>query len=136
MNSRKLSFPIGTMGYNKYTTHEINKSLWRNQVTKTPIKTKPYNNNVNYNVNNVRKQIPTNINKNKKRVTFKAVQTIDVESYKEYTLRDTYEAEKIMQNMIDMIQGREREKERIRCCFGKPSLPSSGENVKDCCYIF
>ena len=130
MNVRKRSFP-GV--YYKNNTLQVNKSLVINQPVKTQIMTQPNNMNVNINGNNVQKAIPVNKNnKRKKKVKFGRLQVIDVESYKEYTLRDTYETEKIMQNLMMMAQGRDK----VSCCFSRPGYYQGGENVKYCCNIF
>ena len=130
MNVRKRSFP-GV--YYKNNTSQVNKSLVKNQPVKTQIMTQPNNMYVNINGNNVQKVIPVNKNnKRKKKVKFGRLQVIDVESYKEYTLRDTYETEKIMQNLMMMAQGRDK----VSCCFGRPGYSQGGENVKYCCNIF
>ena len=130
MNVRKRSFP-GV--YYKNNTSQVNKSLVKNQPVKTQIMTQPNNMYVNINGNNVQKVIPVNKNnKRKKKVKFGRLQVIDVESYKEYTLRDTYETEKIMQNLMMMAQGRDK----VSCCFSRPSYSQGGENVKYCCNIF
>ena len=128
MNVKKQSFPTG---YNKYNVELLNKSLRRNQPLRTQIRANPNIYNVNYNVNNARRVVPTYKNKKNKRVRFGSLNVINVESYKEYTLRDTYEADKIMQNMIAYAQ----ERERIRCCTSQ-SAYGDGENVRYCCVIF